>query len=835
MGTVLRNIESFLGEDCTPEVETSLNLKPNLVKSQTTIKDSDFIGSNDDIRIFGERSNSIDQVVRTHKRRRHNIGTDNSKKDSQHLLLRVLSMVLHGKKVCELPCSVAHIYNISESLCHDSNFASVMYQKEDEIFDNEVAPILRERGQFDGTEIIKEFIKSFTDWLTIIRRMRIVFTPFDESPSFRTRAEKRDISFWIIKFGRVVLEPLFCKYNEEDSLYRHFHGNRLMSSSVDLFVSTHMKDVTFTVSDFEENKALLRDFFDIVRLISDYTEFTEPHLNLDIFFQCAAKLFIEEFDNMYDQPKEFFISLLSLLDELENFQKSISSELGKSVKNSLHSICKGCLTSSLAKQKLLKHVFGNLLEFGNEVDFIYGVQEKYHLNIDVWGLTKGFIQKELNFIVEKQKHKIKSSKSYGSREVINELISFNKSLDSILSHVRTSSIALITQNVLKRMKSENFVAEALGRYIHNELIEIFHTSEKNHDRCCFNPEIEDEVKRLAHNCSRISSMIPGKKSLIVAIYENILRKELLFGDIIKPMKDKNDCIQLVREEFGVKCMRDEFGMNVDNSLLIMIHELQKSNMDLYTFLNRYKPGFQANFCCLKKENWTKESPGQFVQLPDELIRVASQYETSLNKQGFEWYYQLQRVTLNVLFDENNPESLKEIECSSYQAAVFLAFQQKYIISFNELQSITKMKLKFLEETLKLLVGRKMLLFDYERKTYEINSSFKSTKKIIKLHNLSRKKDAIQLPRTGVERDDLEMLHLRISCFITRKLKTSGPVEYFKLIEDILCYLVEFNVDFEKILCDHNTDTHIFIKSILDELTGEVYIRRADNNTYEYVP
>lgn len=77
--------------------------------------------------------------------------------------------------------------------------------------------------------------------------------------------------------------------------------------------------------------------------------------------------------------------------------------------------------------------------------------------------------------------------------------------------------------------------------------------------------------------------------------------------------------------------------------------------------------------------------------------------------------------------------------------------------------------------------------------------------------------------------------LIITCFITRKLKADSPIEYLKLVEDILHYLVESNVNFKQILACHDTDIHTFIKKILDELTGEVYIRRVNENYYEYVP
>lgn len=80
-----------------------------------------------------------------------------------------------------------------------------------------------------------------------------------------------------------------------------------------------------------------------------------------------------------------------------------------------------------------------------------------------------------------------------------------------------------------------------------------------------------------------------------------------------------------------------------------------------------------------------------------------------------------------------------------------------------------------------------------------------------------------------------MMHMRITCFITRKLKADSPIEYLKLVEDILHYLVESNVNFKQILACHDTDIHTFIKKILDELTGEVYIRRVNENYYEYVP
>ncbi len=837
MSTILRNLEDFLGKDSTPLVETSLNLEPNLVDAQVIVADADLDKSDDEdeqIRNYRERLKRHDQIEGAHKRRRHNIDIHDHMIDSQNMLLRVLSMILHGKKEYELPCSVAYIYNISESLCHNSNFASVMYQKEDEIFDTEIASTLRKRNSMGDKEVIKEFIKSFTDWLAILRRLQIVFTIFDESPNFRTHEEKRRIiPFWITKFGRVVLEPLFN--GDSDSCDKHFMENGLMKCFLQFFVTT------YTVYDppseqMNEDYTLVNDFFDILKVISDNTKHTEP-LNLTSFFKHAAAMFVEKFDSTYEEPSQFVSRLKFLLLKLRDFKGMICVEMRMHIDPLLCSICKGCLTSNFAKQNFLKIIFEDLIEFRFQVEFVYSVQEKYRLNLHAWESTKSFIEKKLTIMITKQKCETRTLKLYGSEQVMADLINFSKNLEDILAkYVRMSSVALVIQNVLKRTNSENFVAEALARYMHRELINVFNTAEESSEDKDLSISLRNsEVENLSLHCSMIFSMIPGKRNLVTAIYENILRKELLYGSIIVPTRLKNDCIQLVREEFAVRCMGEKFGLNVNNSLLAMIHDLQKSNLELYKFISQSKTQFKANFCCLKKEDWTKELPGEFVQLPYELTDVACRYQKSLNKQKFEWYYQLQRVTLNVLFNENDSHSLKEIECSSYQAAIFLAFQNRYVISLKELQSITKMELQFLEGNLKLLVGKKMLLYRTKKKTYEINSKFMSDKKVIKLHNYINKKKKFQLTRTGMERDDFEMMHMRITCFITRKLKADSPIEYLKLVEDILHYLVESNVNFKEILACHDTDIHAFIKNILDELTGEVYIRRVNDNYYEYVP
>lgn len=124
MSTILRNLEDFLGKDSTPLVETSLNLEPNLVDEQVIVADADLDRSSDEdeqIRNYRERLKRHDQIEDGHKRRRHNIDIHDHMIDSQNMLLRVLSMILHGKKEYELPCSVAYIYNISESLRHNSS------------------------------------------------------------------------------------------------------------------------------------------------------------------------------------------------------------------------------------------------------------------------------------------------------------------------------------------------------------------------------------------------------------------------------------------------------------------------------------------------------------------------------------------------------------------------------------------------------------------------------------------------------------------------------------------------------------------------------------------
>ncbi|KAI5966435.1 uncharacterized protein KGF55_000744 [Candida pseudojiufengensis] len=213
----------------------------------------------------------------------------------------------------------------------------------------------------------------------------------------------------------------------------------------------------------------------------------------------------------------------------------------------------------------------------------------------------------------------------------------------------------------------------------------------------------------------------GKSKLeFISVYQRDLCKRLLL------YKQTN-----LKEELEIaEYFRCIFGPNTRFTKLIK--DVSKSKVKT---VNMGSIGQSVEFESLMLDSslWTNILPDESfksVKLPTEFQKVLNPINISKKGRSQDWtHYKLHRLTILGQFSENREIP---INCNMLQAIVILAFNEKDIMSFDQLQKQTKIDsnlLKYILDTFSASANRVLL---YKNDQISYNKKFKSKSEVINL-------------------------------------------------------------------------------------------------------
>ncbi|VEU22861.1 DEKNAAC103952 [Brettanomyces naardenensis] len=769
------------------------------------------------------------------------------------VLSEAMKAILEGSEGPTLPRSLITLQGLSEAVSSDKEYAAAFYALGDKVFNDQLLPrfaasILSVRGKEVDT-----FVNLFDMWNLRVWNLKLVFLILDNSPTFRTTDSRRKMEpYWMLRFGKSLFESAkeisldSAIFDPDESKTR----NRILLNFCDL-VEEFLSLPPLQEQQLQAITLSLKCFFEVLGKLKAYHALLgeENKVMTPILERCMGKVCTDLRDRWISIGTEKYLKNVQVVYErIESLRHILNRHNEVNYDLFIGAAISPLLNTSKAQVEILERAFDEPEKYPTELKFVYEQYDSENWDMDVLSdMFSKSLEVSLHELLVKQIADPKNVRGPSCPPLIRAVLNLWRPFISLLKSGFNSNrefskkISKASERVVWELDNcANLVAEALLQYIYGLLMDKWRGMSKEQKvEALSSGSTEDSLKSiLTSETYMIFGMIPDRKRFLFDRYKMMLGRRLLHNRFIKPLESKEDKFDaLEAEKYVLNCLRSHFGRDYLEGMYGMIDDVVESNVTLGKFTHEADSPIELAICCVNEYNWKEPPESQPVIIPKVLQPLAEQFKARILMQGpvkFDWKLFLHRVTIDIHF---GPGSTQAVECSIYQAAILLSFEDSEVLSFEQLLTTTGMERPFLAAHLKVLTRANFDLLLTANGDYKINSLYKSSKRIVRLPThisggRKRREDAA-FKRTGTERDEKEMLSMRLQAFITRTLKGSGPMKHDKLMVEVLKHLAEESVAFTETLRDSSIQNHF--KKILGGLINDGFIARHGDDAYRYLP
>ncbi|KAG7700127.1 hypothetical protein KL911_003497 [Ogataea haglerorum] len=740
--------------------------------------------------------------------------TDGHKKDIITKLDKAIDVILMGRSPYDLPGSFSLLQSICMFVYMDKTWVCSIYDRITDVFDTHMLPLVKEA--IESNHPLAGCCKMYTTWRQRLRELRMLLIMPDESTTLRLPNGKK-IKF--IPFGLDLFASRVLNSNKPKDYMARLADpseNRLRS-----LVLLAIKDMMYSlVSPTFESEQLKEMVAEIHNIQLELHGESKLHL-FEVMKQATHQNFTSIRDQLLESPESY-------LPRAIEYQKIIPLYVD---------IFKPFLPVDFCSNDLLETLLGTSVLAANPqvVHACFG----FDWNIQVsTKLIQLYADEEKSWLLSSiEEYNIKLYRSHISQHLrdkalISDIVHLYQTLSSntIQTFGRESAIPKnIFVNAIQQIPNGPVhVCDHLLKYIETTLGK---PSLQDLDRKSGSGRIY-QLSDLdpQDSITTILILIPSSRRYFFEKYQIQVSRRLLRGQSFFLNRElKMEWLELEREL--LKKLKNMCGREYTDQLDSMVESVELSELDMPDFLDVHKHStlgsVDMDICCVDSNCWPRVPENQPLITPSQLQPLLHEYETFYRSQHksrkLQWKYHFHRVTLDVQFDEKKARK-QTIECSLYQAAIILAFEDHASLSFDQIKSITGMTSKFVTQNLNIMTSSKFPILVRET-NYRINEKFRWSKKTLRLPiQMGESSTPIELHSSEVP--SRGWISSKIEAFVVRTLKAEQRMAHDKLLLQVLDHMKQQKI-YEK-------DVVALVKGVVEKLINEDYVAREGDN-YVYVP
>ncbi|KAG7813969.1 hypothetical protein KL921_000243 [Ogataea angusta] len=738
--------------------------------------------------------------------------TDGHKKDIITKLDKAIDVILMGRSPYDLPGSLSLLQSICMFVYMDKSWVSSIYDRITNVFDTHMLPLIEKAIGSDHP--LAGCCSMYTMWRQRLRELHMLLIMPDESTTLRLPSGKK-IKF--IPFGLDLFASRVLNSNKpKDYMVRLADPseNRLRS-----IVLLAIKDMMYSlVSPTPESEQLKEMVAEIHNIQLELHGESKLHL-----FEVMKQATHQNFASIRDQ---LLLTPESYLPKAIEYQNIIPLYVD---------IFKPFLPPDFVSNDLLETLLGTSVLAANPqaVHACFG----FDWNIEVSAmLIQLYADEEKSWLLSAiEEYNIKLYRSHISQHLkdkglIADIFRLYQRLSSnaIQTFGRENSIPKnIFVNAIQQIPNGPLhVCDHLLKYIETilgkpSLQDLDNKSRSGRQLSDLDPQ--DSI-------TTILILIPSSRRYFFDKYQIQVSRRLLRGQSFFINRElKLDWLELEREL--LKKLKDMCGREYTDQLDSMVESVGLSELDIPDFLDVHKystlGSVDMDICCVDAHCWPRVPENQPLIIPSQLQPLLHEYETFYRSQHksrkLQWKYHFHRVTLDVQFDETKPRK-QTIECSLYQAAIILAFEDHSSLSFDQIKSKTGMSNKFMTQNLNIMSSSKFPIL-VQKTDYRINESFKCSRKTLRLPIQLVESTTTIEPRSSDE-PSRGWISSKIEAFVVRTLKAEQRIAHDRLLLQVLDHMKQQKI--------YERDVVALVKSVIEKLINEDYVAREADD-YVYVP
>ncbi|KAH3660083.1 hypothetical protein OGAPHI_007288 [Ogataea philodendri] len=718
-----------------------------------------------------------------------------------------------ANNVSAVPFSLAYMQYICESFYMNKDWASEVFDSISKSFADDFMPLARS-DLLDG-HAFENCIVRFNDWKQRLTRLHEVLISLDESTTLRLPDIKRRR---IIPFGLDLFSAAFLDSNKTSNLDVRVADPSENPTRTKILLS--MKDSLFR----EDSHELLLSFQQMVHEIESFQKefygFSKLRLN-PVFEQAIRQLLIATKEESIRDPTAYMNQASLIHNYLETYKDLFGdSWLSQEQLQSLENILIGEPVIT-ANPHIIEAAYGipwNMeiagklihLNQSNGVDWLVGLIRKHSLD----------------------KYQMYLNQSIENKELVSALFDVYRQLDN---NYRSSlqrdgdgfARGIIVDSLEKTPGGPIKLCDLLLKYIETTL-----GRPRPQDMALLQKlgsGIYDLARIDADNkITTVLSFAPSTRQYFFDKYKIQLSRRLLRGSAFFLNRDlKWEWLQL--EKRLIRKFEEMFGEEYTYSLKDMVKGIEKSEEECFGFLELHEASstnkVDVDLSLVGGESWPRVPDNQPVIIPQQLQPLFGEYEMYFKdahpSRKMEWKYHFQRIVISVQFDETRPES-QLVECSIYQAAIILAFENEKTLSFEQLQKLTGMRSAFLKTNLDSLASSKYQILISDG-SYSINESFDNRKKLLRLPILMGGESSAVASSRSSDNRSKDWDSAKIEAYIVTTMKAETTMKHDSLMLKVLEYMKDRKL--------YDANAVAFVKTIFAKLVNEEYLRREEDDSY----
>ncbi|KAG7929780.1 hypothetical protein KL925_000522 [Ogataea polymorpha] len=740
--------------------------------------------------------------------------TDGHKKDIINKLDKAIDVILTGRSPYDLPCSLSLLQSICMFVYMDKTWVSSIYDRITNVFDTHMLPLVKEAIESDDP--LAGCCKTYTMWRQRLRELHMLLIMPDESSTLRlpNRKKIRFIPFGLDLFASRVLNS----NKPKDYMVRLADPseNRLRSLVL-LAIKDMMYGLVSPTPESSQLKEMVTEIHDVQLELHG-----ESRLHLfEVMKQATHQNFVSIRDQLLQSPESY-------LPKAIEYQKIVPLYVD---------IFKPFLPADFSSNDLLETLLGSSVLAANPrvVHACFG----FDWNVQVsTKLVQLYADEEKSWLLSSiEEYSIKLYRSHISQHIRDKgLIA-----DIVQLYQRLCFNAIQTfgkENAIPK----NIFVNAIQQ-IPNGPIHICDHLLKHIETTLGKPSLQDldrksrsgRIYQLSHldpqdSITTILILIPSSRRYFFDKYQIQVSRRLLRGESFFLNRElKMEWLELERELLNK--LKNMCGREYTDQLDSMVESVELSELDLPEFHDVHKHSalgsVDMDICCVDSNCWPRVPENQPLIIPSQLQPLLHEYETFYRSQyqsrKLQWKFHFHRVTLDVQFDEKKARK-QTIECTLYQAAIILAFEDHASLSFDQIKLKTGMSNKFVTQNLNVMSSSRFPVLVQET-DYRINENFRCSKKTLRLP-IQLAESASPVEPQSSELPSRAWISSKIEVFVVRTLKSTQRIAHDKLMLLVLDHMKQQKI-YEK-------DVVVFVKSVLEKLINEDYIAREADN-YVYIP